>query len=65
MGERGYTGVIPINSRWRIYTEPAIKIGSKEGLDIESKAKKLRSSKKDYLDMHADETLSREELVEY
>ncbi|MCM3361280.1 recombinase family protein [Niallia sp. MER TA 168] len=32
---------------------------------IENKSNKLRSRKKDYLDMYADEILSREELVEY
>ena len=32
---------------------------------IEHKANKLRSRKKDYLDMYADEIISREELVEY
>jgi site-specific DNA recombinase len=32
---------------------------------IENTAKRLRSRKKDYLDMYADEIISREELVEY
>lgn len=36
-----------------------------EIVKIENKAKKLRSRKKDYLDMYADEIISREELVEY
>ncbi|PAE24741.1 hypothetical protein CHI10_11475 [Bacillus sp. 7894-2] len=32
---------------------------------IEKKSNKLRSRKKDYLDMYADEIITREELVEY
>ncbi|MDQ0253942.1 DNA invertase Pin-like site-specific DNA recombinase [Evansella vedderi] len=37
----------------------------KELAKIENKATKFRSRKKDYLDMYADELISREELVEY
>ncbi|MGG3562735.1 hypothetical protein ABES03_14165 [Neobacillus rhizosphaerae] len=32
---------------------------------IENKVKRIRSRKKDYLDMYADQIISREELVEY
>lgn len=37
----------------------------KEMTAIENKTTKLRSRKKDYLDMYADMIITREELVEY
>ncbi|MEH7451268.1 hypothetical protein [Gottfriedia acidiceleris] len=38
---------------------------SNELTKIKNKANKLRSRKRDYLDMYADQIISREELVEY